>query len=267
MEASGSALMDAVAYFYSPYGLALLVLTLAGIPAIKRAKQYGLILLIFPVLYMISLTGWVVWAERYMLFILPVCFIYAGVSIGRISQFISFVALKRRAELVAVIFAFLLVLPSFVQAMRHASLISRTDTRVTATRWVEENIPEYSRLFIEKGGPEPYRAENAGAYIDGTSPLYHYMELEPWYSIESRNEEPLVQLRAYKPEYIISSGYTHDRYFRKEIQQTEQELVRPWIEYYTFIDANCVEIKAFDPGHEYPGPWIKIYRVPGGLLD
>jgi hypothetical protein len=267
MEASGSALMDAAAYFYSPYGLALLVLTLAGIPMIRRAKQYGLILLIFPVLYLITLAGWVVWAERYMLFLLPTCFIYAGVAIGRISQAIGFVALRKRSEIIAVIFALLLVLPSLVQAVRYASLISRTDTRVTATRWVEENIRAFSTLLIEKGGPEPYKVENEGAYLNGTSPLYYYRELEPWYSIESRNEEPLVQLRAVKPEYIISSGYTHDRYFRKGIQQTEQELVRPWIEYYTFIETNCVEIKAFDPGHEYPGNWVKIYRVPDGLLD
>ncbi len=268
MEAGGSAMMEAAAHFYSPYGLALLMLALAGIPAITKPVRHGIILLIFPVLYMLTLAGWVVWAERYMLFLLPVFFIYAGVTIGRIGGFIGRSILRKPEELVVACFALLLVMPSLVDAVGHAKEISKVDTRVAATIWIEENIPEYGRLFIEKGGPEPYHVDDITEIGLDVSPVYYYTEPKVWFSIESVSEEPLVKLRSLNPppEYIVSSGYTHDRYYREEVQRSDQELVKPWIAYYTFIEANCELIHEINPGDDLTGPWIKFYKVPKGLL-
>jgi 4-amino-4-deoxy-L-arabinose transferase-like glycosyltransferase len=270
METGGSSLLAAAAHFFSPYGLVLLALTLAGLPWIHRQRQYRLILLSFPVLYLIVLSGWVVWADRYLLYLLPILFLAAGITLSRISEYISNHILQVRDVFLTALITVLLVLPSLSEAVRHSVEINKTDTRVASLEWINANIPEYAPLYIEKGGPEPYHVDDVELFGLDVSPVYFYTGPELWFDIENRNEEPLVKLmrlRNPKPEYIVSSGYTHDRYYDPLTQARHQELVRPWLEYYEFIETHCELLVEFTPGEKLTGPWIKIYRVPPDALD
>ncbi len=270
MEAGGSSLLAVAAHFYSPYGLTLLALTLAGLPIINRRKHEGLILLSFPVLYLIVISGWVVWADRYLLFLLPICFLAAGVTLNRIGEYIGANVLHARGIFITTLIAMLLMMPSLAGAARHAAEISKTDTRDASLWWIEANIPAYSALYIEKGGPEPYHVEDVTVYGLNVSPVYYYTGPELWFDVENVNEEPLrklMRLKDPKPQYIVSSGYTHDRYYDPATQEKHQEIVRPWIEYYEFIEANCELIADFEPGDDLTGPWIKIYCIPPGAWE
>ena len=265
MEAKGSSLLSVAAYFYSPYGFILLVLTLAGLSALSRTLLRGMILLSFPVLYLISISGWVVWAERYLLLLLPTCFLAAGISLGWIAGKLF----PRKTEIAALIMALLLTLPSLYQAMRYASIISLPHTRVIALQWIERNIPPRSLLFIEKGGPEPYHVDEVEKFGLDVSPVYFYPEPALWLNVQSAWEAPLARLRAFSPppQYIISSGETHDRYFDPEAQTKYPELTGPWIEYYGFIETHCELLFEVHPDHKYFGPWIKVWRLPPGALQ
>ena len=264
MEARGSSLLSILAYFYSPYGLIILILTLAGLGALTRPLLRGMVLLSFPVLYLLSISGWVVWAERYLLLLLPTCFLAGGISLGWIAERV----LPRKKELAALIMALLVTLPSLYQAIRHASDISRPHTRVVALRWIEENIAPRSYLIIEKGAPEPHHVDEVEAFDLNVSPVFFFPEQELTFNPQNAGDAPLVRLRKLSPppQYIISSAETHDRYFDPRTQAKYPELTGPWIEYYEFIETHCVLLYEVNPDHVYWGPWIKVWRVPHGAM-
>ncbi len=265
METGGSAFFAVASYFFNPYGLALLALTLCGLPRLAKPAVRGAVLLSYPFLYLIAIAGWVVWAERYLLFILPACFLAGGICLSHVGQLL----MPRKKEIIAIGLAAVVTIPSLAIAVKKAHTLSLPDTRVVALHWIEENIPAGSRLFIEKGGPEPHHVDDVTEFGLNVWPTYYYTEPELWLSYESAGEEPLAKLRSLRPpaEYIVSSGYTHDRYFDPDTQAMHPELVKPWVEYYDFVETHGELVFEVIPDKKFSGPWIKIYRMPNGSLE
>jgi hypothetical protein len=265
MEAKGSPLFEIVKYFYSPYGIALVAFAILGIPSFGRPLRRALILLSFPVLYLIAVSGWVVWSERYMFYFLPMIFLAAGMGISSIAGLLT----PNKKEITALLIALAVSAPCIYQGIQSAIIMNRTHTVVAAEQWIEENIPHGSIMFIEQGGPEPYSISTVKEYKLDVYPVYAYAQPELTWNVETLKYTPIEKLRMLQPtpEYIVSTGYTLDRYFDPETRKKYPELVKPWIEYSEFIEANCVLLAEFNPGKQYSGWWVKIYRLPPGALE
>ncbi len=264
MEAKGSSLLEIVKYFLSPYGLALAILAVCGIVISRMSLTRAMILFSFPVLYLIAVSGWTVWNERYMLYFFPVIFLFAGIGISGLTRLIA----PGKRETAAVFIALAVSSPSIYHAVQGAIIMNREHTVVAAERWIEQNIPHGSIMFIEQGGPKPYSISTVKEFKLDVYPVYAYEQPELSSSMETLKYTPMEKLRMLHPtpEYIVSTGYTLDRYLDPAALKKYPELVKPWIEYSEFIDANCVLLAEFRPGKQYSGWWIKIYRLPEGAL-
>ena len=175
----------------------------------------------------------------------------------------------KNKEIAGLLIALIISLPSIVQGIRSVAVMNRPHTNVAAVQWIENNIPHGGILFIEQGGPESYNITEVKENKLDVHPVYAYAKPELSWNIETVKYEPMEKLWMLHPtpDYIISTGYTHDRYFDPETQKKYHDLVKQWVEYYQFIDEKCVLLAEFNPGEKYSGWWVKIYSLPKGELE
>ncbi|MDP6039006.1 MAG: tetratricopeptide repeat protein, partial [Candidatus Latescibacteria bacterium] len=63
-----------------------------------------------------------------------------------------FYVLRSRSHLIAALPVLIVGLPTLVQGLAITNIYSREDSRIVASRWVEENIPAQSHVLAEHGG-------------------------------------------------------------------------------------------------------------------
>ncbi len=131
---------------------------------VRRWKK-GLLLALFPALYFLLVSGFTVRFERNMVPLLPFLALGGGWLLDAGSEWAArrFHRARSAPLLAAVAAAVILALP-LLAAVRFDAILSRTDHRQIAGRWVEENIPPGSKIAIEHYAipfdHTPYRVED-----------------------------------------------------------------------------------------------------------
>jgi len=152
-------------------GLPLLVASLGGlVHLIARRPRTGALAAVFPVAYYAVLGhGYTVFA-RYALPLVPFLCLFAGYGTVQLTNRLLAVRRLAQPNVALAALSVIIALPSVLSAAAFDRLISRTDNRTIARRWLERTFrpgttiiqlgPESAHLFIE---PDP---ELSGHFVD-----------------------------------------------------------------------------------------------------
>jgi hypothetical protein len=241
-----------------PYGLGVLtfVAAVAGIPMILR--RYPLpasVLLTFLAAFYASIGSGRTVFFRYVLPILPVLCVTAAVFIVEAS---AWIAVRRRLSIAAATLALgtLIALPSFANSLWFDIVLSRTDSRVLAARWLVPRLRPGETIY-----------DNGGSYAE--------LNLTPARIHKWQYDAPaavFVNAGDQKPDWLILHESPLNPYARTPVQllqlaRTRYDLVfsvvaaptRARSAVYDQQDAFFMPIS--DLGSiERPGPTIRIYR-------
>ena len=281
--------------FSLPHGLGwpLLLMGLAGCAWLGwRRRPEGWALLSGLLLYCgVAGSGRGVFV-RYMLPVIPLLCVAAG-CFGDI-------LFRGKGRRWAVLLAILLVIPSALAVWQHDRMLARMDTRLMAARWIEEQLPDGTRIAMvgsDFGYPQVRRSRSwmkeqlEDMRMGGLSGrgLARMLELEgipfppSYYVVELQAVNPLNRrtvwttfgvdrLRQEGIEWVVTHqhplAYSQvDPAFRKELEREALLVQRfnPFSEragspVYDPVDAYYVPLAGY-AGVERPGPSIQIYRL------
>lgn len=130
------------AMFSLRYGLGapLLIAGIAGIPILAaRSWRTAALVCTFPVLYYLLLGRGTTVFVRYMTPVLPFLCITAAVAVMALARKL-FARSPQAWAWIAAVAAILIALPSIQRVMAFDNLLTKTDTRVLATRWLDPRI-------------------------------------------------------------------------------------------------------------------------------
>lgn len=145
--------MGPVSYFLIP-AFILLILNI-----IKTRNHKLILFLSFPLIYFLYVGSWHTKFIRFMLPILPFIIILISYFLYSIQT-----RLKLLRKLLIIIFAFLTIL----WALAFFLIYAREQTRITASKWIYQNIPVGSKILGEHwddGLPLPLDSHNPSIYV------------------------------------------------------------------------------------------------------
>jgi 4-amino-4-deoxy-L-arabinose transferase-like glycosyltransferase len=123
--------------------------------AVARHKREDVLVLSFPLLYVLLMGFSKLVAGRYLMPIFPaLALLAAAFLVSAVEQMAAWRSLQRHAMLIlAGVTVLTLALPAY-NALRHDLLITRPDTRTLAKEWIERNLPEDTRILTDGFGPQ-----------------------------------------------------------------------------------------------------------------
>jgi hypothetical protein len=238
-------------------GWPMLLAALAGMAwmAVRRPAA-ALVLASFPVAYYIAAgAGYNVFV-RYMLPVVPFLCIFAGYFVASVSSGMSSVLRLRPALVAAPLGVAVAALPA-INVVRFDHLLTREDSRITAGRWLMDNVPAGASMFISGnryGHPAmdflryrqfgyDYRGNTFTADRRPTAELPQWLVIQqaeiPYSHVPDRVEELIA--KNYQLTHVIRAYSPEARNF------------------YDVQDGFYLPFGSFD-GVERPGPNVMIYR-------
>ena len=244
-------------------GIPAVILAGVGIlAAIVRRTAGGLILIAFPVAYLIIMSMSQGHFGRYLLPILPFLVVLsADVCWNSVPQWIGCSApcsprASRLAQPIGSVLLLAVLIPNLANSLRVDWILAQPDTRTIAKRWIEANIAAGARIAIEW----PYH----------TPPLSNGYEVPP----ESQHEywidrvwgfgladRPLGQYQTDGTRYIISTSFIRD------IPVVDAQHERQRQEFYARLPQVFHEIKAFSPRCDGGEPAFIFDAIYGPAVD
>lgn len=132
-------------------GWPLLLLALAGMLGMLRAKSWqGIILLLFPVLYIILTGRSALTFPRYIIPMEPFFAFGAAWAMDRtLIHLKSKVQHRRLIQAASLVFTGLLLVPTYYLLRWDIMMATEPDSRTLALRWIHDNIPSQSRVVVQ----------------------------------------------------------------------------------------------------------------------
>jgi tetratricopeptide (TPR) repeat protein len=219
--------------------LPILGLALAGIVfGVRKERNTTLILLPFPLVYLVVIGRWKTAADHYFLPVLPFLLLFAALPLWKIFER----ATHPRKDLLLGLAACLFVLPSVLQIRDQYIHPELTDNRILARAWIEENIERGAAIAKEPITPR----------LDTDS--YHIFEL-PLSTLYPAETEPFYDLNLYRGfDYVITSSEVYKRYMSKPAEFPVHA------RFYDDLNESAVLVKRFDDATG-SGPQLNIYRL------
>lgn len=274
------------------FGLALLGLALV----LVRGGRQAIVLLAFPLPYFAVIGSWSSRFERYTLPLLPFLALLAAVALVAGARWVrerggGFAARCRPGLALAAVTG-LLVAPEVVRMVHYHLLLTRPDTRVLATEWIESAIPSGARLMMEPYSPALHLAhemvrEERRRLAESRGPALLTLRYDRHLAGAGRRDGPsywVARLRTYNldrlvehsVEYVVLSSFMYQRY-----QRACERYVEP-CRFYADLDRRATLVYSIEPtpglrslwvGDIYspltelamrtrPGPGIRVYRLP-----
>lgn len=282
----GEAPWEVYLYAYSwGLGWVLPLLGLAGLAlfALRRRPRELLPLLAFPVVLVAFLLLPKQYAHaRYILLTLPVLLTCAAGLIWLLAERLRPRPASRLLVAAALVVA--LAQPAWASVV-HDWLLTQEDTRTIAKQWIEENIPEGTRIALEllpwspqlasPERPMPFSQRVYDLSMTGAYGLFERSkgsnESEGFYTVDDYVDMGY--------EYVITEGFTSSipmvdpvenqakQGFYRELDE-KGELVKVFSPYKPGRQVPFLFDQVYGPtthlsAYERPGPVIKIYRLPG----
>ncbi len=226
-------------------GLGLLIVLI-------RKRREDLLVLLFPMIFLLVLgAGKYKW-ERYAVTFMPFVALYAAYFLYSLTEKIFTYRMQENQKAVVTAFlSIILVLPMTYDILRYDYLLIHKDTRVTAKEWVENNI-----VYGSKIGQDAYTC-------DLSDEIY---KITRKYSL---SDVPLNYYIDNNFEYLIVSDTQYKRYMANALKYPEN------VKFYTSLFSEGKLIKEIEPGndlwpkpderflkyHMHVSPTIKIYKI------
>jgi hypothetical protein len=212
------------------------------------------VVLVFPLLLWAFSLSWQQRFARYLLAIIPFACILAGLGLAGVAS-----VLPARAPRGIVVggLAALALLWQADGVARYDLLLTREDTRTTAARWMDANLPPGEQVLVEWYGPPYGNVRQMGFDL---------------------SDRPLDRYLGRSPRFVVTSSFSYDRWLRNPEQSPRR------VAFYRSLDeraARLYEITpwpvfAYDPVQEgwdgwhgipfdrsaRPGPVLRVYRLP-----
>jgi hypothetical protein len=262
MERAGATALRMLFDMATKEGPGLIAMGLIGIGiAWVRFRRAWWVVVPLLVVYLLEISRWRVYADRYLLPSLPLMAVLASLAWDAI---VGRIRIRPVRFLVATVLLALVVVPPAVVSLKQASELTLPDTRTLALQWVEQNIPPSSAILLELGGPQP-ADKNAPHHRE---PAYGIVVLPPRFSDASQGLDPSTALELIEPEYVITSSNYRARYEDSYTRSRFPEIADAWGRYYATLDSQWDVVYEIAPtsgaaGSRRVGPEIRIYRRRG----
>lgn len=217
------------------WGLPLQLLALAGLlAALIRRRPADLLLCVLPLVNYLMMGSVRVNQPRYFLLGMPFLLVLAAkLLIDGWERARPKLPDRLRQAALPVVLLLLLAWPMGMSLFQDYMLLQE-DPRVTASRWIEENIPAGSRVVVDMGGPQvPASAESLLAYHGPPQgrfaelerelaarnreaywvlPIEHAIMGQPYLEGHEATVQSLDWYRANSYEYVVTSSLAYDAY-------------------------------------------------------
>jgi 4-amino-4-deoxy-L-arabinose transferase-like glycosyltransferase len=223
-EDDGSAPVAFADRLWEGLGPAVLVAVAGLVLALIRRRQADLVLASFGLAYFATLLPLDAHFDRYVLPLVPVLGALAG-----------------SIRALAPITLLLLVVP-LTWSIRDTCDLTRTDTREAAQAWIERRVPVGDRVAADPSAPPFDR------------PALRFELPAPWQEPDPRRD--VARLRRRGIDYVIVSGAVTDR-VRAAAADYPTEA-----RFYDQLERGARRVYRIDPGGDYAGPWVAVYRLP-----
>jgi 4-amino-4-deoxy-L-arabinose transferase-like glycosyltransferase len=205
-------------------GPALIVAALGVAVALVRRSRTDLILVSFAVVYFIDLMTLRAHFDRYVLPLVP-----------------PLAALAGRFRALAPVTLLLLVVP-LTWTIRDDKRLTRTDTRIVAAHWIEQHVARGTRVAADPSTPQAAGLNMLPLQLPGPGRPF-----DP-----NRNVD---RLRRKGVRVVIVSGAVTDR-----VEAARDRYPRESA-FYDGLAASGDRVYYLQPGKQYAGPWVAIYRL------
>src|SRR5256885_2111422 len=205
-------------------GPVLLICALGLVVALVRRTRTDLILAVFVVVYFVDLLTLRAHFDRYVLPLVP--------PLG---------ALAGRFRSLAPVALLLLVVP-LTWSIRDDKRLTRTDTRVLAHRWVEQNIRSGTPVAADPSTPGFQGLRGLHLALPGPGRAF-----DP--------ERNVSRLRRQGIRYVIVTGSITDRVLAARSNYPREAA------FYDSLGARARLVYHVRPGGGRAGPWVSIYRL------
>ena len=227
-----------VSYLLGTEGIYVLLGLLEGWYLLYSRSKPGLTILIFPVVYFVTVSSFVVRNERTIMLIVPLAALTAGLLVAQLQEKatqLHFPRLGVCGALVAT--AFLLLLTPIQSSLAADVWLNEPDGRESARQWLEAKLPVGARVALEAYSP----------YLDTRRFTVFGID-----AIVDRSLDWYVQNGF---EYLVFSQGMYGRFF------DDPTLYAIWVAKYNAFFARFPEIKRFDDnGYE-----VRVYKT-GAVL-
>jgi hypothetical protein len=279
------------------FGIGLTVCSIGGLAAAAlRRRKEELVIASFAFCYLLYIGSWKVGVNKYLMPILPMLALMAALFVT-----VSISAIFKKRDLVAgramIAVAVLLLLDPFARSVHNGYLLSQKDTRTLAKEWIEQNVPENSRIAVDGGNFDlakfspplndseqslknkmlrlqidtPEMWESAKGMLDQYFAIklkhLHGMGYELFHIVHTIDNEidPFVNINEFAKkgiQYVSVSSYAYEKYYDPVYSERNPEKAAVYSRFYDELEDRCVPLKEFVPiSKEGPGPLIKIYKV------
>jgi hypothetical protein len=253
-------------------GAVMLVLALVGIVSkIVLSRNDGTVLLLaFPLGYYLLMGATRHYFARYALPLVPFVALFAAEGTVRVSSWLS----RRRSVRLMMItmLGVLVAAQPLAQSVRSDLLLVREDTRTSAKKWIEANIPDGARIAVDWRFHTPPLA-TPEIYSPRSERTYEVYEVKG----EGLSAHSAAWYRDQGYDYLITSSFI----YRISLVDPEQNARRRV--FYNSLGSEFVLVKTFSPSEsstempfifdeiygaavslwqrDRPGPTIEIYAV------
>jgi len=204
-------------------GPALLVAAAGLVIALVRRSRTDLVLASFALVYFVTLLPIDAHFDRYVLPLVPVLGVLAG-------------SLRGLAPVTLV----LLVVP-LTWSVRDTRELTREDTREAAQAWIERRLP----------ASVPIAADPSAHPFDRSVTRFELPA--PWQQADPRRN--VEELRRKGVRYVVVSGAVADRVYDAAEDYPHE------VAFYRQLDRAAKRVYRLDPGGDYSGPWVAVYRL------
>jgi hypothetical protein len=223
-EHDHNALIAFVGRLWDGLGPALIVCAIGLVIALVRRTRTDLILASFVVVYFADLLTLSAHFDRYVLPLVP--------ALG---------ALAGRMRSLAPVTLLLLVVP-LTWSIRDTKLLTRTDTRIVAHRWVERHLAPGTRIAADPSTPSFERMDVLPLFLPGPGRGF-----DP-----NRN---VGRLRRLGVRDVVVTGAITDRVLAARDHYPREAA------FYDDLRTKARRVFYLVPGGDLAGPWVAVYRL------
>lgn len=239
---------------------------------IRNRSHSGIIILAFPVLFMLFISALTLRWARWAIPALPFMTILAAIGLTELTRMLRQFSDTRAVSGLAAVIAMVAIAIPLQTAVTQSRAWAGSDTRTVAREWLLQNVPEGSGILLEGYTPQLPRERfklfvvaNHDVVTLPPTPLWESASAPLRYSMPGGVIGTMRFAGAFRKQpvdFIVMANHYQRRLREAERFPDNRQYDRE-IRVYERIMADNELVFAADPKWgELPGPPIRIYRVP-----
>ena len=259
----------AQSWFTSFLGAPLGILSVAGLAWFTaKRERWALVLVSLAVPFLLVVGSWEMKADRYLLPLVPIAAIGAGVLLARLGMEASARA-RVAGWLLPALGGLACALPLALMLPPYWRTLG-TDTRDESRRWIESHLPPGSHIASELYGPDllsPIRLLTAEGDVlaqiaarTPSRPLYAVQTVPMFVMAPERSTKFYDLARYARADAFVVTSAIRERYRGDSTRYAVQ------LAFYDSLEAHWPRVASFVPREGGPGPRIAVHRNPAASV-